>query len=172
MLEQQARFAPEFSSVSEARRFVRRILAGWGLEGIEDEASLLVTELATNSVLHARTEFEVTLAFDGKSLRLGVSDDSPRVPEPKSHSRQATTGRGLSLVAAVADSWGVEQRPGGKTIWCALAFRSSERAAETASGEASSRLASGRRSSSGSGPPTGGTGHQGAARGQAAVGSA
>ena len=126
MPDERASFPPEFECVGEARWFVRRVLADWGLGRFEERASLAVTELASNSVLHARTLFEVTVSFDGESVRIGVSDDSPRVPAAKSHTAQATTGRGLSLVAAVAGQWTVEARPGGKTVWCSFGTAGSE----------------------------------------------
>lgn len=120
MVEEAATFAPDFECVSEARYFVRRVLANWAIDDVEPVASLLVTELCTNSVLHARTEFRVHVAYDGASLRLGVFDGSVRAPTVKGHSRQATTGRGIPLIAACAAAWGVEPSPGGKTVWCTL----------------------------------------------------
>lgn len=120
MVESTAAFGPEFESVAEARRFVRRVLSEWGHDEAEPIASLLVTELATNSVLHARTEFRVVLSFDGDTLRIGVADGSARRPADKAHSVQATTGRGIPLIAAYADAWGVDPLPGGKTVWCVL----------------------------------------------------
>ncbi|HUY60820.1 MAG TPA: ATP-binding protein, partial [Candidatus Dormibacteraeota bacterium] len=86
MIERTARFAAELDCVGDARRFVRRVLAEFGLRDAEHVVSLLVTELATNAVLHGRTEFAVTVSADGASLRLGVSDDSKRLPATKSHS--------------------------------------------------------------------------------------
>ncbi|MGH9088651.1 MAG: ATP-binding protein [Acidimicrobiales bacterium] len=148
-------FPPELECVGEARRFVTDALAGWGLDDAQPAASMLVTELATNSVLHARTGFRVALSFDGDLLRLGVSDGSTRAPREKAHSHQATTGRGIHLVAAYADSWGVEPAGDGKTVWCVLRARSSilsEPLAESAvaggpavSGVGKGRARSGRR---------------------------
>lgn len=117
-----AAFAPDLASVGEARRFVRRALVDLGGEAMEFEAAQVVSELATNSVIHARTRFEVALDHDGDSLRIAVSDGSRRSPVPKSHSAQATTGRGLKLVATLADAWGTEARSDGKTVWCTLRF--------------------------------------------------
>lgn len=116
----RATFAPDLSSVGQARRFVRGALIDLGVEEMEFEAAQLVSELATNSVIHAGTPFDVQLDHDGRLLRIAVSDASPRGPVAKSHSAQATTGRGLKLVATLADQWGTEARPDGKTVWCTL----------------------------------------------------
>lgn len=113
-------FPAEPSSVGDARRFVRRALVAWNAEEWEFAATTLVSELATNSVLHARTAFTVELQLDDQSLRLRVSDGSPVAPVVKSHSAQATTGRGLDLVAALSIAWGVEPRATGKAVWCVL----------------------------------------------------
>jgi len=110
-------FPGEAASVAAARRFVRGALASWGADGWEFAATSMVSELATNSVLHARTAFRVELAFNGQVLRLEVSDASRRAPVRKPHSQEATTGRGLDLVVALSSSWGVEQRAEGKTVW-------------------------------------------------------
>lgn len=118
MTEARAQFVPEFECVAEARHFVRRVLGEWGLEHLQERAGLAVTELASNSVLHARTNFEVSLVFDGETLRVGVSDESPRAPTPKSHTPRATTGRGLSIVSGIASGWSVEPLTRGKTVWC------------------------------------------------------
>lgn len=119
-----ADFPSELASVGQARRFVRQTLSDWGMESVEPEASQLVTELATNCVIHAGTPFQVRLSVDGQVLRLSVSDGSSRAPITKAHSREATTGRGLDLVAAFSDSWGITTRPDGKTVWCTLGVAS------------------------------------------------
>lgn len=115
-----ARFTPEPESVGDARRFVQSVLAEWGLDAVEPEVSILVTELTTNSVLHSRTDFVVTMSMTGTTLRLSVADGSPRLPAPKSYSRRATTGRGLQLVTSYADAWGVTPEDAGKSVWCVV----------------------------------------------------
>ena len=128
MSHARASFGPDLVNVGEARRFVRRALIDLGAEEMEFEAAQVVSELATNSVIHAGTPFEVDLDLDGESLRIAVSDGSRRSPVAKSHSAQATTGRGLKLVATLADAWGTEPRSDGKTVWCTLRFDSRRRA--------------------------------------------
>ena len=71
-------FAPEASEVFSARRFVASVLDAWGLE-IED-LPLLVSELATNAVLHARSDFEVTVIRFSRRIRVEVFDQNTRLP--------------------------------------------------------------------------------------------
>lgn len=120
MSRASAGFGADLGSVGEARRFVRRALADMGAEDLEFEACQVVSELATNAVIHAATPFQVDLEHDGATLQIRVSDSSPKSPITKAHSDQATTGRGLRLVAKLADAWGTEVRPNGKTVWCTL----------------------------------------------------
>ena len=120
MRHARAGFTADLANVSEARRFARRALMDLGAEELEFETCQLVSELATNAAIHAGTPFEVELDYDGKDLRIRVSDGSPRAPVTKSHSAQATTGRGLRLVSTLAAEWGAELRPDGKTVWCTL----------------------------------------------------
>lgn len=124
MSEATATFDGALESVGDARHFVQRVLLQWGAEDCDTEASLLITELATNSVIHAKSAFDVKMTLDERGLRISVSDRSPRLPLPKTYSMRATTGRGLRLVAAYADAWGVEPHRKGKTVWCTLRFDS------------------------------------------------
>ena len=112
--------APYPGSVPEARRFTVETLRSWGLEDLTSAAALLVTELVTNSVLHARTVMQVCLSRVENSVRLEVRDESPVRPTLRSHAIDATTGRGLNLVAKLANSWGVEVDGSGKSVWAEL----------------------------------------------------
>jgi hypothetical protein len=110
-------FEPVSASVPAARRFVRRALTELGADDYEFAAAQIVSELATNAVIHARSGFTVSLALEGDLLRLAVTDSSARMPMAKNHSRQATTGRGIGMVASIAEHWGVDPLPTGKTVW-------------------------------------------------------
>lgn len=113
---------PEPLSAPSARRFLRSALREWGLDEIEDVATLLATELVTNAVLHARTPVRVLVRRRDRVLRVEVSDSSPAVPAPRRYSAESGTGRGLVLVAELANRWGTEHRPeaAGKTVWFEL----------------------------------------------------
>jgi anti-sigma regulatory factor (Ser/Thr protein kinase) len=118
--EATATFDNAFESVSAARRFVERAVREWGDEGLAEEAALVVTELATNALIHARSRFAVSVRRADDVVRIAVTDASVRVPVARSRSAQATTGRGMRLVTAFADAWGVERHLDGKTVWCTL----------------------------------------------------
>ncbi|MFE0105203.1 ATP-binding protein [Streptomyces sp. NPDC059009] len=120
------RLPPHPASVPLARRRAHDHLAAWGLpergDGL-DEALLLVSELVTNAVTHAsagerEVEVAVTALADG-SCFIEVSDGDPRLPEPRpAASCNGENGRGLRLVDAFAEAWGVWRRGRyGKTVW-------------------------------------------------------
>lgn len=116
----EADFDPRPECVQTARRFVRETLAGWGAEDADWVAGQVVSELATNAVLHARTPFRLTISLDAQQLRISVHDDSPRSPQLRNFGREATTGRGLALVAQLSSGWGVDVEGTGKSVWCLL----------------------------------------------------
>jgi anti-sigma regulatory factor (Ser/Thr protein kinase) len=111
---------------------VSETLAGWSLAQVEDDALLAAAELATNAVLHAGGDFTVGLSRREGAVRLMVGDRSD-VPV---HSDQLpfaghglpdgdtlglrTGGRGLPIVATVADRWGCELTGVGKIVWADL----------------------------------------------------
>ena len=129
-------------SASQARSFVREALGRWSLGHLADDASVVVSELATNVMLHARTDFVVTVERSGPGVRVSVRDGdrSPvLLPVSVTHppaslleddgdldaleqllSVSATTGRGLRLLGALASSWGVDHADDGKTVWALL----------------------------------------------------
>ena len=113
--------APYPASVGEARRFTVETLARWGRDDLAATAALLVSELVTNSILHARTAVQVMLERRADGVRVEVSDGSPVRPTLRHHAPDATTGRGLALVARLAASWGVEVSDTGKSVWVDLA---------------------------------------------------
>ncbi len=114
------RFADHPDSIVRARRFVREVLRP-GLPDLLDVAVLLVSELATNAVEHAHSDFTVAIDATADGARLSVSDSGPgqpvlRVPEPT-----ALSGRGLHTVELLSESWGITQAPaGGKAVWFTL----------------------------------------------------
>jgi hypothetical protein len=99
----------EPASVGEARSFVRRVLADWGLDEAVEVVTLLVSELATNAVLHARTSYAVVLSMGLDDLRVEVLDGSSVPPRHRQNSAAAATGRGVAMVDHLAASWGTHQ---------------------------------------------------------------
>ena len=113
-------FPCDASSVPAARHFVVETLTTWGSEDAVWAAAQVVSELAGNCSLHARTDFSVRLVRDAGGLRLEVRDGSPARVRPRRYGSRSTTGRGLRLVESLADGWGVDTSPLGKTVWVAL----------------------------------------------------
>lgn len=116
----QIALRPEPASVRAARRYVGAELTSAGFDAAGFIAELLVSELVTNAVLHARTPLWVGVEPRGDHVRVTVADESSLVPRPRSHSLQSGTGRGLVLVERLAARWGVEPRQPGKTVWFEL----------------------------------------------------
>jgi anti-sigma regulatory factor (Ser/Thr protein kinase) len=106
-------------AVTAARLFVRDHLGEEPRELVE-AAELMASELATNCVMHARTDFELRVdSRDG--VRIEVSDTGPGRPELLTPSSRERTGRGLRIVEALSDGWGVTPRDGGGyTVWFTL----------------------------------------------------
>lgn len=130
------RFAADPASVPGARRFVVDGLHAWGLDDLEDDAALCVSELAGNAALHGASTFmwiEVWRSRDVVRLSVGDDGDVPvDVVVPRAdylhegaasvHSvdSEPTTGRGLGIVGFLARAWGVEPTREGKRIWVEL----------------------------------------------------
>src|SRR5438132_8167033 len=108
------------SSAAAARRFVRDTLQSWDADEHTDTATLLISELVTNAVLHARCAPEVVLVLEGTVLRVEVHDTSPILPARRHYGLQAGTGRGMVLVEQMAFEWGARPTSGGKVVWFEL----------------------------------------------------
>jgi anti-sigma regulatory factor (Ser/Thr protein kinase) len=113
------------SRISQVRRIVSAQLRHWHLHPLIDAAALGVTELLANVHRHARPDRVCTVDLELRAGRLTVSvrDHDPRVPVLRpEEDLWATSGRGLDLVAAVSDSWGVRpEGASGKAVWFSLA---------------------------------------------------
>ena len=116
MLTATLHLLPRPASVPQARRFVLHCLAEWALEHLCETTALLVSEVVSNSVLHARTEIVVTAAVVGDGVEVRVTDRSHVTPVQRRHTSDATTGRGVQLLDQLAASWDVLPEPDGKTV--------------------------------------------------------
>lgn len=113
-------------SVGRARSALRKALAEWGLVALEDTAMLVLSELLTNAVQHARVspgrEIETRWVPASGGVRIEVHDACADPPEHRPVPLDACGGRGLALVAALSEAWGVARRDGpGKAVWAQLA---------------------------------------------------
>ena len=113
-----ADFEPQPAAAAAARRFLRSVLQEWGLESSTDVAEVVLTELATNAVLHARSPFQVVLS-EGPSttLRVSVHDHNRDLPRRYDSDLRAFSGRGLYLVEGLSAEWGCSVRSDGKEVW-------------------------------------------------------
>ncbi|MFI9247039.1 ATP-binding protein [Streptomyces sp. NPDC053086] len=117
--------------VPTARQHVRKALANWGVTGeLSDQITLSANELVTNAVSHcwiSHARVRVTLVLCGRDLLLEVSDpDRDRLPRPRNPGPDEEGGRGLALVAALADAWGHRQGPYTKTVWARFTLTPAE----------------------------------------------
>jgi anti-sigma regulatory factor (Ser/Thr protein kinase) len=110
-------FPAELQSVGAARRFLRATLREWNNDDYDYAATLVVTELATNATLHARTPYTVLLRLESTHLVVEVLDASPRVPQARHYASDSATGRGITLVDSFSDTWGTTPTLAGKVVW-------------------------------------------------------
>ena len=112
------RLAATDQSVTVARHLAREAAAALPTE-IGQNLELVVSELATNAVRHARTPFRLSI-LTGPTLRVEVADGSSLLPTRASPDLWSESGRGLWLVAALTQSWGVVPLRAGKVVWADL----------------------------------------------------
>ncbi|MCX5203375.1 ATP-binding protein [Streptomyces sp. NBC_00237] len=113
----------DLTAVAEARRALRELLRHWGQPDCTDVAELLTSELVTNALIHTESDAELTATLAASTLRVEVRDQLSRMPEPRLASCDENThGRGLLLVQALADAWGVRMQGHGpgKVVWFEL----------------------------------------------------
>ena len=108
-------------SVRLARSFVAETLRGWGHGHVVDDAVLVVSELATNAVVHVGRDFTVTLSSGTSTVRIAVTDSSHESPQLRDSRSTTPGGHGLHLVRALATSCGHDRVEGGKVVWAELA---------------------------------------------------
>ncbi|WP_329533274.1 SpoIIE family protein phosphatase [Streptomyces sp. NBC_01450] len=107
--------------IAEARQQLREMLHDWASDDQRDSAVLLVSEMLTNVLVHTDADAllvaEVTGGPDDRRIRIEVTDASDDLPHRRHPGELASSGRGLVLMEFLADSWGVDPRGEGKSIW-------------------------------------------------------
>ncbi|WP_411145870.1 ATP-binding protein [Streptomyces sp. x-80] len=124
----EASFLADRAAISPVRRRLRACLQAFGLDEVADDVALVSQELMANAVVHgcrslpADTELTITAAWTDEQLRVEVHDPSGGKPREQGESESRVTGRGLTLVGALSDRWGVEVGPAGcgKSVWAEL----------------------------------------------------
>jgi len=114
------RLAPHPTAPRASRDFVTRTLMDWQLGGVIATASLVISELVTNSTMYAGSDIVLSIAWSQGDLRLTVRDNSPRPPYLR-HPALALHGRGLTIVAGLSRAFGVlPTADGGKVVWAVM----------------------------------------------------
>ena len=122
----EAHFPPDVRAIRSARRLVADQLAEWELGDADGVTVLLVSELMTNAVMHARTTVALVIAVADGVVEVAVEDSDGRaIPQLRGTGRlrvvasewDAEHGRGLYLVDSLATEWGIEQLESGKHVW-------------------------------------------------------
>jgi anti-sigma regulatory factor (Ser/Thr protein kinase) len=115
-------------SVPAARRFVLAALDGAG-DDVRDAASLMASELATNCVIHGRTDFEISVDVDDDAVRVSFTDFGGGHPQVRRPDPGTPHGRGLHIVEELSDDWSITTSPkdGATTVSFTLSLRASVR---------------------------------------------
>ena len=112
------------ANVQLARRFVSERLAEHGENDLLDAGRLVVTELATNAIRHARADVRVGLSRTDDQVLLRVHDGSPSRPRLRHTSPESDDGRGFATVERVTTGWGItDESDGGKRVWARFGGR-------------------------------------------------
>jgi len=115
------RFLPNVVAVGVARSLTEEVCRRWSLSHLAPTAGLVVTELVSNAVLHARTPIELVITRSGRHLHLAVRDyavQAARLIGPDGEGEPG--GRGLLIVDALTTSWGCTPTHDGKVTWASL----------------------------------------------------
>ena len=123
MLERELHLPETLPSVTRARHFVRDVLLAWGLDPLVDDAQLGTSELVANAIRHAGTDLVLTIRVDGV-VTIAIQDGQPELRRPVIADSDflAENGRGLHIVAAIAQDWGITTAANGKVVWFNLAL--------------------------------------------------
>lgn len=122
--EDQLDYTPVAGSVTLARRRAARLVTEWGHPELAWATALLISELAGNALLHGclgDRPFKVRTSLRADALRIEVNDPrGERLPSPRLAEDEECFGRGLLIVAQIADRWGTAPCPTGKTVYAEL----------------------------------------------------
>lgn len=129
----QTQFPSTETASRSARAFLRASLETWALDGLGEVTELLTSELVSNVVRHVGSDIVLRAIRDDDQVRVEVDDTSAALPEIRRPRPLDLGGRGMVLVDTLADRWGTEVHPGGKTVWFEIN-------AQRASGEMHSAL--------------------------------
>lgn len=107
-------------AVAAARRFVTEALTSWGEDDLVWDGALIVSELATNAVIHGGSPFRASIARSANLVRIAVEDAGPGLPQSRSAPNDALDGRGVAIVEELSHRWGCDRLDAGKVFWAEL----------------------------------------------------
>lgn len=107
-------------AVHAARQFVREALASWGEDELRWDGSLIISELATNAIVHGGSAFRTSIERADGVVRIAVEDVGPGLPRSQHALQQALGGRGVAIVEELSDRWGCDRLAAGKVFWVEL----------------------------------------------------
>ncbi|MFD9818800.1 ATP-binding protein [Streptomyces violascens] len=114
-------FPPEKARVAQMRRITRAFLRLHGVQdSVAEDVVLPLSELVSNGVQHGNGEIVLRVRYAGSGLRIEVSDGNPVPAEMRVAPDDDVSGRGLFIVNALAQEWGVSDD--GATTWCELSL--------------------------------------------------
>jgi PAS domain S-box-containing protein len=115
------RFEASESAVIEARHLVSRHLTQLSVpERLIDDVVLTTSELLTNAIVHGLGPIDMRLRANSREVLLEVQDRATFQPRKLRPTTEDEHGRGLQIVAALADRWGTRATEDGKSVWCVL----------------------------------------------------
>jgi anti-sigma regulatory factor (Ser/Thr protein kinase) len=122
----ERQFPPQAASVARARQFAGEVLEAYPPRLVQD-VQLIVSELTTNCVLHAKTDFGLGILASEDQLRVEVKDRCRLLPVLSRPRDERPKGRGLVITDSLSTAWGVERRGRkNKVVWCSVAAHGSD----------------------------------------------
>jgi PAS domain S-box-containing protein len=117
----------EAAAVATGRRFIATAWRSWSCDAPDDTARLLVSELLGNAVRHGRGPVNLQAHRSAWEVTVEVTDCGGKLPERRTAGPEDESGRGLFLIEALADHWGIRPDTHGKTTWFTLRLPTSPR---------------------------------------------
>lgn len=107
-------------AVAAARRFIKDNLMSWGERHLVPDGTLIMSELATNAIIHGGSAFRASIERAAYIVRIAVEDVGPGLPRSRRVFQEAPGGRGVAIVEELSHRWGCDRIGGGKVIWVEL----------------------------------------------------
>jgi len=107
-------------AVCATRHFVTETLTAWGEDQLGWDGALIISELATNAIIHGGSAFRASVERSAGIVRIAIEDVGPGLPQSRRALDHALGGRGVAIVEQLSDRWGCDRLGGGKVFWVEL----------------------------------------------------